>query len=310
MQRLGRRVEALGQLQGVPLVGQVVDADTGRPVSKFKIGLAGSPDQVVVLPYTKRSFGPPKFQDGRFELREFSTSGRLWLLAEAPDYAVSRSEEITVAPGERREGVVIRLSRGATVKGRVLDSRGEAVGGAVVVLESGDAPAPAGQAGAHIFRDLLTRNLKPDVEHRTDSQGRFAIPNVMQGSYVLAARHEAFGPNRTHPFAVPPAGETVVPDVVLARGASIRGRVRLKDGLPDPEATVQVSSAAGGAPSMGSMRTVRTDADGRFEVAGLAVGQYRVAVVQRAGKPDLGPLFNPSKEVITLAEGESREMDL
>jgi hypothetical protein len=180
----------------------------------------------------------------------------------------------------------------------------------VIALEPGAAAAAPGAAGAHIFQDLLTRNLKPDVELRTDSHGRFAIPNVMQGAYALTARHDRFSPQKSQPFVVPQSGETTVPDLVLARGASIRGRVLLKDGLPDAEATVQVSPAAGGAGSLASVRVARTDAEGRFEVGGLAVGPYRVSVVQRAGKPDLAPLFSPPKEVITLAEGESRTVDL
>ena len=101
------------------------------------------------------------------------------------------------------------------------------------------------------------------------------------------------------------------PDIVMSRGASVRGRVKLPDGTPDPKAMVQVAPI-GGTPNFSGHRSAYTDSEGRFEVTGLAVGQYRVIVAQRNGQPDLGTLFTNLKNpnTFTLGEGEIKEMDL
>ena len=100
-------------------------------------------------------------------------------------------------------------------------------------------------------------------------------------------------------------------DVVLGRGARIRGRVKLPDGSPDPKAMVQVAPAAWNPNPLGH-RSAYTDAHGRFEAAGLAPGDYRVIVVQRNGQPDLATLFTTLKNpnVHTLAEGDVKDLDL
>jgi hypothetical protein len=60
------------------------------------------------------------------------------------------------------------------------------------------------------------------------------------------------------------------------------------------------------------LRTAKTDQQGRCEIRGLAVGDYRILVGQRNGQPDLTSLFQGIKtpKVITVAAGETKEIDL
>jgi hypothetical protein len=294
------------------ILGRVVDDETGKPVSMFSIGVTQNPDDVLIPAYSKKPFGPPKSVDGNFEYVDVKP-GRIWLLADAAGYAGGRSAEIVIGQGERREGVEIRLVRGSTIKGRVLDAKGGPVANATVQ------PDPASMASnmANPFIGVLTQSMRRDIrEARTDSEGRFAIPNMLSGSYTLSVKHPDYGPQTTPAFTVQGNGETNHPDIVMSRGASIRGRVKLADGTPDTKAMVQVAPV-GTTPNFGGHRSAYTDAEGRFEVVGLAVGQYRVIVAQRNGQPDIGSLFKglaqggqAAQNIFSLGEGEVKEIDL
>jgi hypothetical protein len=296
------------------IIGKVVDDETGRPVTMFTIGLTMNPDDVLIPAYSKKAFGPPKFSNGAFEYLDVKP-GKVWLVADSAGYAGGRSSEIVVSQGEKREGVEIRLVRGGTIKGRVVDAKGAPVPNATISPE----PASLSGTAANPFIGILTQSMRRDVrEVTTDSEGRFSLPNMLSGSYTLSVRHPDFGPHTTAPFTVQGSGETGHPDITLARGATIRGRVRLPDGLPDTKAMVQVSPM-GGTPTLAGHRSAYTDSEGRFEVNGLAVGQYRVIVAQRNGTPDIGGLFKglaqsqqgvQPQNVFTVGEGEVKELDL
>ena len=158
----------------------------------------------------------------------------------------------------------------------------------------------------------MMQNMRRDIrEAKTDAEGNYSIPNMLSGSYTLTVRHPEYGPQTTTSFVVPSSGEVGQPDILMSRGATIKGRVKLPDGSPDAKAMVQVAPV-GTTPNFSGHRSAYTDSEGRFEVNGLALGQYRVVVAQRNGQPDLGTLFTTLKNpnVFTLSEGEVKELDL
>jgi Carboxypeptidase regulatory-like domain len=291
------------------IMGTVIDDETRKPLGYFTLGLTQQPDEVLIPAHTKKAFGPPKFRDGTFDYIDVKP-GRYWLIADAPGYAGGRSEEITVTQGEKKTGIEIRVVRGATIKGRVLDAKGGPVVGATVQPEPASLSGNGGAAG--MFLSVMMQNMRRDIrEAKTDSEGKYSLPNMLSGSYTIKVTHPEYGPQNTSAFSVGTSGEVNQPDIVMSRGASVRGRVKLADGTPDTKAMVQVAPV-GGTPNFSGHRSAYTDADGRFEVTGLAVGQYRVIVAQRNGQPDLGTLFTNLKNPNTfaLSEGEVKEMDL
>jgi hypothetical protein len=266
--------------------GRVTDEETGRPITAFTVGLSPTADGAMIPHHMKKPFGPPKNSDGSFEYVDVRP-GTYFLIAEASGYAGGRSEQIVIGPSERREGVEIKLSRGATVVGKVVDGQGKAVGDATVSLEaSSEAAGPGGP-----FLDIFKRQMRRDAkETRTLPDGTYRLPNVLDGRYAVKVRHPGFGPfDDPNPFEVPKGGEVARPDVRLARGGGVRGRVLTKSGAPDPQAMVTVSSTIAG--SATNQRQATTDTDGRFEVSGLAPGEYRVIVDMRGGEINLAELM-------------------
>ena len=266
------------------IVGRCIDDETGAPITAFVIGLGTSFDQNSVPYHMRKSFGPPKTVEGAFEYVDVR-AGTYFLVAEAPGYAGGRSEQLVIGQSERREGVVIRLVKGATVLGRVIDAAGKPVADAVVSIDAAAMSDPNNIFG-RLFATQLRRELK---EARTTADGTFRIPNVLDGKYALKVRHPDFGPfDDPNPFDVPKSGEVSRPDVNLSRGGTIRGMVSDKDG-PDNQAMVTVTPVTAGG---FNQRQAQTDADGRFEISGLAAGEYRVVCAQKRGKVELGPLLS------------------
>jgi protocatechuate 3,4-dioxygenase beta subunit len=295
------------------VLGRVVDAETGAPLAEFALGMVAGPEQRIVPWASKRRFGPPATANGAFEYPD-APEGRCQLVAEAPSYAGGRSEPLTLAPSERREGVEIRMVRGCEVRGTVADAAGKPVAGAAVELEASD-------AATHPLAGLLLRSVRRDkLTTTTDKDGRYAFPRVMAGGYVAQATHPAFANGASVAFEAPATGAVDAPPVTLAKGSAVRGRVlRKSDGAPDPDATVRVMSYTANAQPVPFQtplqREAATDPEGRFEVGGLPAGSYRVMVVRRENKSDFGELFmaagkRTGKEPPThvVAAGETKDV--
>jgi hypothetical protein len=88
------------------------------------------------------------------------------------------SSRIEIAPGQVRDNIVIRLVRGGVIGGRVIDESGEPVEGMpvlvgrLVFLEGRRQVAPVGGPMQRLV---------------TDDEGRFRVPNLRAGRYVVWA---------------------------------------------------------------------------------------------------------------------------
>ena len=191
------------------------------------------------------------------------------------------------------------------------------VGGCAVPLaaqESRDAPLYAGKPLVDVLQDLNRRGLRivfstslVPVTLRVSAEpagtpreildqvlrphGLYARPGA-QGVLIVARaprRRDDAAPARVEG---PPASDQPAPT------ASVSGQVRDESGAPIPGAVITVTAAARGAIS----RTT-ADADGRFEIGGLARGRYAVIGEQ----PGLLPAVIPE---LLLAAGASRSVIL
>jgi protocatechuate 3,4-dioxygenase beta subunit len=307
------------------ILGRCVDDQTGRPIPSFTVGLGSTYEQNSVPHHLRRSFSAPKYPDGTFEYVDVRP-GNYFLIAEAPGYAGGRSNQVTVGQADKREGVEIRMVKGATIVGRVMDSQNKPVADATVSLE-----VPATNDPGGLFMSLIAKQLRRDVkEARTGSDGTFRLENVLDGKFALKVRHPDYGPfDDVGSFEVGKGGEITRPDVILRRGASVFGRVVKPDGAPDPQAMIQIAPVGAGGMGGANQRQAATDADGRYEVRGLTPGEYQVILAQRGGVIDLGSLIMqaqanavrngtapvsggsslPMPKTYMLAEGQSLQVD-
>ena len=289
------------------IVGIVVDAETNEPVQNFVLGLVRTPEATVIPANLRQRYEDPK---GAFEYLN-ARPGRVHLLASAEGYALSPSDPITVQPAERVEGVVIRLNRGASIKGRVVDTGGAPVAGARITAT----PGKKSDGASVMFIDFITSQLRvPTKPAVTDDNGQFVVSNLRAGRYVLKAEHAKFAEGQSTDVECANRGEVEVPDIVLPEGATIRATVTT-EGVPDPSASVMISSADMQRNFFN--RRFPTDAKGRIEASGIPAGTYRVTVAVRAGQPsfkDILPLSNGAgsrtQQVVTVVPGQVIDIDL
>lgn len=188
--------------------------------------------------------------------------GKAALLADRGD-----TLDVTVTAGAQE--VTFTLQDGVTVQGTVTDPAGAPVAGAGIWLQ---AVSTAWTGGREIAR--------------ADSQGAFALQHI-NPTQSLGAIAQGFAPSKlvdldTVDSSQPPA---IVDLQLQPGGGQLVGTVTDADGRPIAAAVVAAGARPRNLDHRGSrvveawtQRVARTDADGRFALAGLADGRMPVAV--------------------------------
>lgn len=161
------------------------------------------------------------------------------------------------------------VDAGATITGRVLTKRGDAVEDADVWARSvgGAARDKGGWGGG-----------------RSTRGGRYELPGIKPGSYRIEVSTErGTGPKDGYAVTVA-AGAKVEQDLVLDDAGSIKGSV--VDTAGKPVAGVQISARAIGGTFGWGGNGNRSDEDGNFQLDGLRPGDYRV-IAQRTWSDQL-----------------------
>lgn len=155
---------------------------------------------------------------------------------------------VTVQLTERTEPVILRLAAGASVDVTVTRARDR---------------APA--AGARVeLHGLVERDAA------ADSAGLATLRGVPPGWYAVVASATGLAPSTT--FAHVTTGTTSV-RLELVAGAGVAGIVIDPNGTPIAGAKVRYEGASDW--TQGSADSIKTGADGRFQIAAMAAGSYR-----------------------------------
>lgn len=186
----------------------------------------------------------PTDAQGRWQCdRARAEFGQIQVRIVHPDFASDPTYNINPDPtlAEFRAGTaVLRLSRGVSIAGRVLDDNGQPI------------------AGAKVAQGADRRLQKDYPATTTDADGRFRFEHARPGAMVLTATASAHAPEMTT-VTVRDATEPV--ELRLGPGRAIRGRLVDPRGRPVAGAGIQVVEWR-------NKRTLEweaaTDADGRF----------------------------------------------
>ena len=179
-------------------------------------------------------------------------------------------------------------------RGSVLDEAGAGIGGAALYVVPAD------------FHSLTELQLRGFCRRTTsDDQGRFSIAARFEPEHILICRKPGFVPVARAVESLPEGELTIV----LSRGQSIRGRVVTVGGRPVEGALVSARSCSvhrvhdeqatiPGADAIHSA-SVRSDARGHFEIAGLSedLGYTVIAMATGFGMaktPETGAVKPPS----------------
>jgi protocatechuate 3,4-dioxygenase beta subunit len=239
--------------------------------------------------------------DGRFEFTDLA-AGTFRVSAYVPGYAMppgntsvapafaslGSGPSVTLAPAQRRDGLVITLARLGVIAGRVLDELGDPVEGARVQLLQ-----VKYQAGRR-------RLVQADVAARlTNDRGEYRLHDLPQGRYIVSTSigsissadvpdyTRSYFPGTPNPseaqFVTLADVDQIGMDVTLARTrtALVRGHIFGATGEPSTGGHVELRPSARSGAAIGIPVGARLLPDGVFEFPNVPPGEY-VIVADRS----------------------------
>lgn len=252
--------------------GRVVRDSTGEPLSEFTVALRISYPQSSGL---KRVLGSARrverAVDGQFELLDLYRTGdsRFVIEANSPGHAPSFSAPFAVGDVDDIEGVEVRMRAGGAIRGRVVDTDGRPVFGAFV---RACMPEKRGFGCGYSVREAWLQRRAT----QTNEAGEFLLEHLSSQPHTLLVDTVHRLPRKLPSVLVSDDRTNVVGDVVLQRGALLRGRVvdRSGKGCDAPHVLLETWSQDQIEPLW-----VECDAQGAFELHAVPPGECRIRVV-------------------------------
>ncbi|MGH7150439.1 MAG: carboxypeptidase regulatory-like domain-containing protein, partial [Planctomycetota bacterium] len=234
------------------VAGTVEDAADGSPVRRFTI----LPQRIERSAGSiGRSMGESRDffdEEGRFRFAGLPPS-EYAVVARAEGFVEGQVEGIEVAAGAIRDGLRIRLERGAGVRGKVVTVSADPVAAAVVEV---DQEAMFGNAGS--------TETAPD--------GSFELRGLRPGEVRLAVKHEDFVERRLDPIGLVAGGTIEGILVTLSKGGGMEGTAVDAEGKPF-QGWIEATRGGGE-----GARRAEIDRDGRFRMEGMGPGEWTARV--------------------------------
>ncbi|MHC4778570.1 MAG: carboxypeptidase regulatory-like domain-containing protein [Planctomycetota bacterium] len=249
--------------------GKIVD-EKGAAVSGAEIIVVGSEEMDIELRMFLGMKPEKLFSDSEGNFTAVLGLGRyMFLIVSKKGYAHKQVKFESMVAGKEVTGMEIRLTRGGTIKGTVLDESGNPLAGekvrCVPKIER------RGEEEAFLYHPRMMDLLE---EVRTGPRGEFTISHVRAGSWQLSLESDRGG-NPDSQFVEVEDGRTSEVTLRKTPRLAIRGTVVDETGAPVSEAGVSARSMDPGRSGWGWDRTGR---DGVFEVRNLKGGMYRLHV--------------------------------
>lgn len=202
---------------------------------------------------------------------DFLPPGEYWIRVRAPGFMQYEGRFwVTTGGGE----VDINLSRGATVRGVVVDEANNPVRGAnlraVVETPTGgryDLSTSVFEVFHRLARPHGTPFWWPTSDYVSDANGRFSISGIPAGEAVVVARRDGFSTGMSPPLVVQHDQAYEDLRIVMERGRRLRGRVENAAGAPIAGAAVSATPAM--LPAWVGGKSIVTDRSGSFLFEGL-----------------------------------------
>jgi len=274
------------------IAGYVVDDSTGAAIPSFTVYLVvNGHDAIELDPRMSQSFQYSGSQEdldniGYFIRENVAPDSLLKIAVEADGYKRAYSERLTVEAGRQTGNVILRMKKGSgRIDGLVLSPDGEPTANAVVLK-----------------RHSAHQILNPGASGvRTDTNGRFSLPELNEQATALHAYHEDFA-----------EGSTEIPsnladgiEIRLTRPGKIFGRVSYNGEPAGHQGHVFVRMRDVGPNRSGSV----IDHQGNYEIRSLPARDYAVSTGFVLDQPNDTAATWLIHDFIHLEEGQEAEHD-
>ncbi len=273
--------------------GRVLDPN-GLPLADFVVAVRTNEP----APYPRWVQGGTVVRassDGTFTCRSLYEGPRVVVVA-AEGFAVSSSEPFQTVSGATTSDVIVHMSGGGSIAGRVLDKyTGEPIEGAGV--------CSLGE------REIFGAFVPPRpvwAQAKTDSAGRFVLERVSPGAHRLQIEARGHATIVVSDVNVGEGDRTELPPQALLTGATINGSVHGPGEL-----------AAGAGIQLTPIdavvdRTTRADASGRFTIENVLPGTYRLMAWRANAADPLAAVSDMMRSEIEVFvwDGARLELDL
>ncbi len=289
------------------VLGRVVDA-SGRPLESFtcKVRAVNEVSNAYGAMVAQKAFHGA--QNGAFEIPGVP-EGTYVVEGIASGYASSFSEPFTAIQGLVTADVVVRMSKGGSLRGRIVDSySGDPIAGAEVkTVDNMWVDEDLFQLFGELEPSALTK-----ATMRTDADGRFEIAVMTPGDYQVQVKARSYTPVFLNDVHIVEGQRTDLPTQTLSKGAVIRGVVYGKDRRVAPGASIMLTPVDNSLLWMN--RTVRADATGSYQIENAQAGTYKLAA-SRPNQNNASPFeavidMKQSEIEITVQDSGEYEFDL
>ncbi len=253
------------------VAGVAVDS-SGNPIKGFKASLQYV-DETGTIFEEAGVTGSFQNDDGSFELIGVDP-GLYVVQVQAKGYAKGNSQPFRVtAEDQLKSGVSVRLGKGGSFAGVVLDASGSPVKGARVSTQDNSYVD-------NLFNDMFKDIIVPTVtlrRTRTDAKGQFELDLLSPGTYQVHVEHEDFTRFIVKDKQLGEGQQVDLGALSLTAGGTIRGTVLDAAGKVMPRSQVILRGDDGVTSYM-----EHTDANGRYEFTHVKPGAYKLSATRRS----------------------------
>jgi hypothetical protein len=206
---------------------------------------------------------------------------------------------VIVKSGEETSAGLIRLSRGATITGKVREKgKLEPLAGAMVYIKAG----------------RVTKYLQILTGTSTDETGFYRLEGVPPGSNYVLATHPDYATAVSPIIEVDEGKEYSNIDLVLGNGGSIEGNVT-DDGIPLAGQIISISPVShpdslGRKELLGPSISIQADENGYYHKDRLMPGLYFCAAYLPGRRADVTGEGNLIYDTVEVVEGETTRFDI
>lgn len=287
--------------------GVVLDGTTGAPVTSFGVRLRHYNGADNPTSAASADFQPVTNEKGEFCVE---TPGPADYVVEAvaPGFAPTSSASVTVQFGKSVSNVIVRLGRGGSIQGRVIDPDGKPVARARVMTQDN---TWTDDEFTHAIGFQFPTNATT-VDVRTDSDGRFTCSGLNPAVYQLVVTAPGFTTFSKNNFRVSEGVVTPAGDLRMARGGTVRGTLFDAAGKPVGNGTIRLRAIDG--VQYVNMST-KTGGDGKFVLENCPPGRFSLTGMRAPVAAENNPFAalldqNGSQMNVIVAEGDVTTQDL